>query len=385
MRHCHLECFVDHESHAVRSSGTMRWSTLGRGDAQGLPSVVFVQVSGLLEIPLAWGSQPRRPPDVLRLSIVGRTGVRTLLGALIVLTLAGCGAGQSSSTTADPAPPTSSPTAPEEQPDADRVLAVTAIEANVLGELAAGLEVEEHLPGLLEEDGSTQALVTFTNLGDSDVSMSDFPYFAVAVPAADGSGRLGVAGICGKGWQPDGTPVAEDPCAAASPVAGVPRGESYTLQVNLYPRVEDGEAAPGRYDVSIPLATQSTLEVAYEVHEHDPATLPAWPPESSELTLTLEEIWLENPYRDDPAVDIVVEDPYRRELARREVADIVADWDGTGTPEWIIPLPPGVWNIGVVSHTDDGPQRCRDGRMLVPPDAEERTTVILNIHSDGRC
>lgn len=302
------------------------------------------------------------------------------IGILVVL-LVGCGGPPVPST--DVEPTASADRAPTEDA-APTELAVTVTRATVVGELAGEIAVESHPVGLLDPGGGTPALVTFAAPEGGEVHIPDYPFFSIGASAAEGTGRLGIAGFCGLGWRADGTPVEEDPCAAAEPVMGVPAGEAYTLEHRLYATTEDGEVAPGRYDASLPLAPGSTLEVTYEVVEHDPDTLPSWGPEDAVLTIGLEEVWLESPHRDELDVDIVVEDPYRREFARRAVGDIVADGHGD-PPTWRLPLPAGTWTVAVVSHTANGPERCSAGDLVVEPHTEERTTVILDLHPDGRC
>lgn len=263
-------------------------------------------------------------------------------------------------------------------------LAVTVTQATVAGELAGEVAVEAHPVGLLDPDGATTTPVTFTATEAGAVDLSDYPFFSLDVGTVDGAGRLGIAGVCGVGWREDGTPVEEDPCAAAEPVMDVPAGEASTLLHRLYANVEDGEVSPGRYDASLPLAPGSTLELTYEIVPHDPDTLPPWGPEDAVVTMGLEEVWFEVPYRAELEVDIVVEDPYWREFARRAVADVERDGDGD-PPGWRLRLPAGAWILAVESHTDSGPIRCYTSDVVVEPGSEQRTTVILDINADGRC
>lgn len=263
-------------------------------------------------------------------------------------------------------------------------LTVAAVDATVRGNLSEVLAVEARDPGLLRSERSTDGLVTFTNTTEGDVLLQEWPYAAETVAANEGGGRLGLTGICGMGWQPDGERVQHDPCSAAEPVASVPADTTYTLGLRLYPRVEDGRTQPGRYEASIPLGPEATFEVAYEVREHRPDALPDWPTADAELTVQLEQIWLENPYR-DRKLEVVVEDTYDRVFARRDVADIVASSEADPVPSWTFDIPAGTWRTTVVSQTDDGPMTCYSPTLLIAPRTQEVTTVILNVDENGRC
>lgn len=264
-------------------------------------------------------------------------------------------------------------------------LAVAVAEATVGGQADGALSVTAYDPGLLEPAAPTDAPITFANTSDRDISMPQWPYVSEVATASQGDGRLGITGTCGMGWQTDGTRVDQDPCSAAEPVADVPAHTTYTLSLRLYPRVEGIRAQPGRYDVSLPLGAGSTLEITYEVIEHDPDELPDWPAADAQLTIGLEEVWLENPYRDEVDLEVVVEDVYDRAFARRDVADIVEAAEGDEPASWTFDIPPGVWRTTVISHTDDGAMTCYSPTMVIEPEAHERTTVIINVDQHGRC
>lgn len=153
-------------------------------------------------------------------------------------------------------------------------LAVAVADAAVAGQAEGTLLVEAHDPGLLDFAAPTDAPITFNNTGDRDISLPQWPYIVDVATASGGDGHLGITGICGMGWQADGTRVDHDPCSAAEPVAGVPAHTTYTLSLRLYPRTEDGRTQPGRYAVSLPLGAGATLDVTYDVIEHDPEDLP---------------------------------------------------------------------------------------------------------------
>lgn len=182
--------------------------------------------------------------------------MRPVAIGILALLVVGCGSQPTPTGATEPV------SSVEPAPAADAApaeLAVTISRAMVVGELSGEVVVEAHPVGLLDPDGATPTLMTFTASQAGDVLLPSYPFFSVGVSAADGSGRLGIAGVCGLGWQEDGAPVEDDPCAAASPVMDVPAGEAFTLLHRLYTTIEEGTVAPGRYDASIPLAPGSTL------------------------------------------------------------------------------------------------------------------------------
>lgn len=176
-------------------------------------------------------------------------------------------------------------------------LAVEALQAEVRGTLAGRVEVEaEPQVGLLRTDEPLSSRVTFTNTASIPAEAPDLPFFSATAPASTGTGVLGVATLCGRSWRRDGESITYDPCAAAEPVRRLSPGES-SWHIWLHARTEGGVAQPGRYQVQIPLSGSSAVALGWELRPHDPEALAPWPRATTELTISLEEIWLHNPHR----------------------------------------------------------------------------------------
>lgn len=301
--------------------------------------------------------------------------------ACVSLLLSACGGAREAS---DSLAARSDPATAEESLD-DPGLAVFTGSHDLVGPLAEVLTVEVHPAGLLHGDRSLAALLTFTNTSSQDISIRALPSFAAAFDAEDGPGVLGVAGVCGYAWQTDGTRVTEDPCSAAEPVSHVPGEGSVTLGVRLFPRTESGHTQPGRYNVEVPLSDDSRLKLVFELRPHDVEALPAWPSPSAELTIGFEEVWLQVHADDDLDIAVLVEDPYRRELARRSLDDILASAEDPTRPTWSLTVPPGVWRVVPLSHGEGNWVRCGSQEVLIEDGVAREMTLLLYIDEDGNC
>jgi hypothetical protein len=135
---------------------------------------------------------------------------------------------------------------------------------------------------------------------------------------AGGDAGLGVTGVCGQGWTPDGEKKTGDPCAAADYLSYVPAGRSIPVGLLLYPMTEAGHVTPGSYRLSIPLDEPEgpLLDLRYRIVRSGDADLPPWPEEAIPFGITLEtypDRWWE--------LRIRFEDGYGRVIDERDLAD----------------------------------------------------------------
>jgi hypothetical protein len=304
---------------------------------------------------------------------------RGLVAAAIAVLATGCGSPPEGTPASGPAP------APGEASAMD----VFVLDATVVGELDGFLDVEAHPPGTLVPGEVLQPLFTFTATGQ-EVSIADSAYFAGALAADEGGGMLGVSGVCGRGWRRDGTRVADDPCAAATPVTSVEPGFPITGPFGLYPRVDDGAAAAGHYQVDIPLSTEldapaGALRVHFELAPGDPARLPVWPEASVPLRVSLEEAPAVFFGEDPPPLTIRIEDPYRRALVERSLEEILAE--SSEPPSFEVPVPAGAWGVvTLVAGADGRLVRCGAQQALLEDGRPEVLTLVLDsVEVDGTC
>jgi hypothetical protein len=259
---------------------------------------------------------------------------------------------------------------------------VYVVEARLVG--AAALAVHAEPAGTLVDGERLHALLGLTSLG-SDVAVDGLPWFAAEVAADDGVGVLGVSGICGFGWELDGTRTTADPCSAAEPVAIVPAGRTVHLPLVLAPRTPAGPPAAGRYVVEIPLRRDdpeaSSIVVTYEVTPRDAARLPVLDDAVVPLHIELE------PYSAPPAVldgdapiTVVVEDPYRRELARGQVVPT-----GSGSASVELSAPAGVVHVVSLLPGPGGELARCGSQPLVVGDGPTSLTLLVAAGTDGTC
>lgn len=146
------------------------------------------------------------------------------------------------------------------------------VTAEVRGPLAEVLEVEVGTPDAVAPGGHERHPITFRTT-IPDTILDEVVTVSAKLSAESGPGRLGVTGVCGPGWAPDGTPVRGDPCAAAEPFVEAQPGAPLDLALGLHGSPEHGDIAPGRYTLEVPLTPYSgpnsrsgTLIVRYNVH-----------------------------------------------------------------------------------------------------------------------
>lgn len=163
----------------------------------------------------------------------------------------------------------------EELPPPDPRALRVGVTAEIRGPLADVLQVEVAMPAPVAPGTVERHTITFrTTLPDTN--LGGVAYASAELAADSGPGRLGVKGVCGPGWAPDGTP-AGDPCAAAEPAVTAQPGAPLDLPLRLHGSPEHGDMAPGRYVLELPLTPSDprqqlppvqtgTLALTYTVH-----------------------------------------------------------------------------------------------------------------------
>lgn len=134
--------------------------------------------------------------------------------------------------------------------------------------------------------------LTFTTLTGQDESFWPYPAWIAQATADEGSGVLGLGGVCGPGWDRDGQPITDDPCSGASVVAEAQPGVPVQVPLVLYSKVGDGRTLPGTYRSDLELRDGDTLRVSVQVTERtpsvdppaDPLTSPSPPSSSTSLS-----------------------------------------------------------------------------------------------------
>lgn len=314
----------------------------------------------------------RSAPAFLRRSL--------LTGAAALVLLAGCGSPQATG------PAESRPPAVHSA----EALDVFVVEAAIVGEMDRLLDVTAHPPGTLSPDEVLQPLFTLA-APDQEVSIAASAFFAGEFLADEGEGVLGVSGVCGRGWSRDGSRITADPCSAASPVTTVQPGFATTIPFTLYPRTESGQVRPGRYQVEIPLADDSSpssgaLRVGFQAVPRDPGRLPAWPEATVPFRVSLEEapsVFFED---DPPQLTVRIEDPYRRLLVERSLPEILAE--ANEPPSFEVLVPPGAWRVVTLLASGGDGRLVRCGfqqTLLESGEAAVLTLVLDRAGVEGTC
>jgi hypothetical protein len=271
-----------------------------------------------------------------------------------------------------------------EQPEASAgdhlPLDVYVVDATIVG--GPPVDVVAEPAGTLAVDGALTTLVTFT-AHDEPVPVAGLAFLAREVASVDGTGTLGARGVCGLGREPDGTRTTVDPCVAAEPVAFIAAGTTASLPLVLAPRTPSGPPRPDRYIVEVPLGFGGTaggsLTVTYDIGPRDETRLPTWDSRSATLRISLE------PYSAPLAaldgegrIELVVEDPYRREVWRGDAPSGVGD-----AVEVLVPR--GTWHVVALVADDHGDLvRCGSQPVVVGA-AGAPLTLLLAVDDAGRC